>query len=142
MPDFLPGTSEKKKAELSWKYHLLRNKSIIVDMMQAQYKSTLCCPRCNNVSVTYDPYMMLSLPIPQNDIYSAIYYYMPFDISVCPVKSKFYLKKSALMIDLRVQIAQQNNIDPWSFVLCLIKNQVLERMLCVNRTVGELSEEE
>ena len=42
MPDLLPGTSEAKCAELAWKYHLLRNQSIVVDLMQAQYKSTLC----------------------------------------------------------------------------------------------------
>lgn len=142
MPDLLPGTSEEKCAELAWKYHLLRNQSVIVDMMQAQYKSTLCCPKCNNISVTYDPYMMLSLPIPQNEVYSALYYYLPYDSSVCPIKSKFFMKKSALMIDLRVQIAQQHNIDPWSFVLCTIENKSLERMLCRNRTIGELSEEE
>mmetsp|Transcript_7231 Transcript_7231/g.8213 ORF Transcript_7231/g.8213 Transcript_7231/m.8213 type:complete len:177 (-) Transcript_7231:1783-2313(-) len=68
MPDLLPGTSEEICAKLSWKYHLLRNQSIIVDLMQAQYKSTLFCPKCNNISVTYDPYMLLSLPIPMNEI--------------------------------------------------------------------------
>lgn len=29
--------------------------------MQGQYKSTLHCPLCNKTSITYDPYMMLSL---------------------------------------------------------------------------------
>lgn len=31
--------------------------------MQGQYKSTLVCPVCNKVSVTFDPFMYLSLPL-------------------------------------------------------------------------------
>jgi len=65
MPNFI-GKPESYVAECSWKYHLLRNQSIIVDLMQGQYKSTLHCPVCKQTSITYDPFMMLSLPIPQN----------------------------------------------------------------------------
>lgn len=142
MPDLLPGINEDKKAELAWKYHLLRNQSVVVDMMQGQYKSTLQCPKCKNISVTYDPYMLLSLPIPQNEIYSNMYYFMFYDAKICPIKSKYFLKKSCTMLDVRKQIAEQMNVDPWSFVLCTIENKSLERMYCRNRTVGELSEEE
>ncbi|OEL16929.1 Ubiquitin carboxyl-terminal hydrolase 9 [Dichanthelium oligosanthes] len=31
---------------------------------QGQYKSTLVCPVCNKISVTFDPFMYLSLPLP------------------------------------------------------------------------------
>lgn len=31
---------------------------------QGQYKSTLCCPDCNKISITFDPFMYLSLPLP------------------------------------------------------------------------------
>lgn len=142
LPDLQPGVSEKIRAEISWKYHLLRNQSVIVDMMQAQYKSTLCCPKCNNISETYDPYMMLSLPIPQNEIDCNVYYFMFYDSKLCPLKSKYFLKKSSSILDLRKQIAEQMNVDPWSFVLCGIENKTLERMFCRNRNVSDLSENE
>ncbi|MBA0558074.1 hypothetical protein Golob_015110 [Gossypium lobatum] len=32
--------------------------------LQGQYKSTLVCPQCKKVSVTFDPFMYLSLPLP------------------------------------------------------------------------------
>lgn len=32
-------------------------------VLQGQYKSTLVCPICNKVSVTFDPFMYLSLPL-------------------------------------------------------------------------------
>lgn len=142
MPDLKQGTAEDKRAELSWKYHLLRNQSVIVDMMQGQLKSTLCCPKCNNISVTYDPYMMLSLPIPQNEIESNLYYFMFYDSNICPLKSKYYLKKSSNIMDLRIQISQQMEVDPWSFILCMIENKTLDRMYCRNRTIGELAEDD
>ncbi len=33
-------------------------------MFQGQYKSTLVCPDCKKISVTFDPFMYLSLPLP------------------------------------------------------------------------------
>lgn len=64
-----------------WERHLKRNKSIIVDLFQGlfhfvllfiieliifigQLKSTLICPECKKVSITFDPFMYLSLPLP------------------------------------------------------------------------------
>eukprot|EP01105_Mastigella_eilhardi_P010953 TRINITY_DN252_c0_g1_i1.p1 TRINITY_DN252_c0_g1~~TRINITY_DN252_c0_g1_i1.p1 ORF type:complete len:1046 (+),score=230.04 TRINITY_DN252_c0_g1_i1:252-3140(+) len=51
-------------AEEAWKAHLLRNMSVIVDLFQGQLKSTLVCPDCKTKSVTFDPFMYLSLPLP------------------------------------------------------------------------------
>ncbi|GJD10560.1 Ubiquitin carboxyl-terminal hydrolase 4 [Galdieria sulphuraria] len=51
-------------ASIAWKQHLQRNNSIVVDLFQGQYKSTVICPDCGKVSVTFDPFMYLSLPVP------------------------------------------------------------------------------
>lgn len=51
-------------ADEAWKDHLKRNQSIIVDLFQGQLKSTLDCPQCKHVSITFDPFMYLSLPLP------------------------------------------------------------------------------
>jgi len=69
------GDDTRKDAELAeeaWQVHLQRNKSIIVDLMQSQYKSRLSCPKCNKVSVTFDPYMYLSVPLPNRTEQQAI----------------------------------------------------------------------
>ena len=47
-----------------WKMHLLRENSIIVDLFQGQFKSTITCNYCNRIAVSFDSYMFLSLPIP------------------------------------------------------------------------------
>ena len=49
----------------------MRNQSVITDYFQAQLKSTLTCPRCKYVSVIFDPFMYLSLPIPAKGLFEA-----------------------------------------------------------------------
>ncbi|KAF4371042.1 hypothetical protein G4B88_002971 [Cannabis sativa] len=58
------GRPDVEVADEYWQNHLARNDSIIVDVCQGQYKSTLVCPICRKVSVTFDPFMYLSLPLP------------------------------------------------------------------------------
>ncbi|KAF6169981.1 hypothetical protein GIB67_034373 [Kingdonia uniflora] len=55
---------DEEVADEYWRNHLARNDSIIVDICQGQYRSTLVCPVCSKVSVTFDPFMYLSLPLP------------------------------------------------------------------------------
>ena len=47
----------------TWKNHLQRNKSVIVDLFQGQLKSTLQCLVCNYKSTKFDCLMYLSVPI-------------------------------------------------------------------------------
>uniref|UniRef100_A0A8C5MS72 Ubiquitin carboxyl-terminal hydrolase n=1 Tax=Leptobrachium leishanense TaxID=445787 RepID=A0A8C5MS72_9ANUR len=48
----------------AWDNHLRRNNSIIVDIFHGLFKSTLVCPECSKVSVTFDPFCYLTLPLP------------------------------------------------------------------------------
>lgn len=53
-------------AKESWFNYLKRNQSIINDLMGGQYRSEVKCPDCNNISVTFDPFLIYSVPIPTN----------------------------------------------------------------------------
>eukprot|EP00727_Mastigamoeba_balamuthi_P005759 m51a1_g1802 putative ubiquitin carboxyl-terminal hydrolase 15 isoform x2 (1168) ;mRNA; f:447414-451210 len=64
MPDY-HGEPDTEWAASSWARHLLRNDSFIVDCFQGQLRSRLVCPQCSYVSVTFDPFMYLSVPLPQ-----------------------------------------------------------------------------
>ncbi|XP_042437503.1 ubiquitin carboxyl-terminal hydrolase 5-like [Zingiber officinale] len=57
------GRPDEEVADEFWANHIARNDSIIVDVCQGQYKSTLVCPVCGKISVTFDPFMYLSLPL-------------------------------------------------------------------------------
>ncbi|KAK9506931.1 hypothetical protein O3M35_008779 [Rhynocoris fuscipes] len=51
-------------ADLHWETHLSENRSVIVDTFQGQFKSTVVCSNCKFVSITYEPFMYLSVPLP------------------------------------------------------------------------------
>uniref|UniRef100_A0A4W5KJ80 Ubiquitin carboxyl-terminal hydrolase n=1 Tax=Hucho hucho TaxID=62062 RepID=A0A4W5KJ80_9TELE len=58
------GRPDKVVAEEAWENHIKRNDSIIVDIFHGLFKSTLVCPVCAKVSVTFDPFCYLTLPLP------------------------------------------------------------------------------
>ncbi|WOL10894.1 ubiquitin carboxyl-terminal hydrolase 8-like isoform X1 [Canna indica] len=62
------GRPDEEVADEYWTNHLARNDSIIVDISHGQYRSTLVCPVCNKLSVTFDPFIYLSLPLPSTTI--------------------------------------------------------------------------
>ena len=67
------GTNDREIADKAWKLYRQRNDSIIVDLFQGQLRSQLTCPLCKNLTVVFDPYMSLPLPISKpNYFYSEI----------------------------------------------------------------------
>ena len=58
------GESDESASKRWWDYYRSRENSIIVDLFQGQFKSTIQCSTCGNSSISYDTYMSLGLPIP------------------------------------------------------------------------------
>jgi ubiquitin C-terminal hydrolase len=57
------GRTDAVFSRVSWDKYKLRNDSRVLDLFMGQLKSTLVCPRCQGVSVKFDPYSTLTLPI-------------------------------------------------------------------------------
>ena len=56
--------SDKEASNRWWKLYKLREDSIIVDLFHGQFKSKIYCPECGKISINFDPFMFISLPIP------------------------------------------------------------------------------
>ena len=56
--------SDEQASLEAWNRHIYRNESIILDLFHGQFKSKVQCSKCSRISVTFDPYLMVSLPIP------------------------------------------------------------------------------
>ena len=61
-----------------WNCHKKRENSIIVELFHGQFKSTILCNFCGRISVDFDPYSFLSLPIPSGR-YEIKLKYFPYD---------------------------------------------------------------
>ena len=57
------GKTDADASYEAWNKHVLRNESIICDLFHGQYKSKLTCSQCERVSVTFDPFSAVSVPI-------------------------------------------------------------------------------
>ena len=47
--------------------HRLRNDSRLAELFEGYFKSTVVCPACDRVSVTFDPFMSLAVPLSVSD---------------------------------------------------------------------------
>ena len=56
-----------------WETHQKRDNSIIMDLFSGQYKSTLRCPFCDRISITYDQFSCLELPIENKCFFGTCY---------------------------------------------------------------------
>lgn len=101
----------KKLAIDTWDKHLQRNDSVITDLFVGMYKSTLECPECNNVSVTFDPYNDLTLPLPVDTIWKSTVRLFPQNSPPCTLEVE--LGKNATYQDLKEYIADkaEMNVD-------------------------------
>ncbi|KAK7378005.1 hypothetical protein VNO80_03441 [Phaseolus coccineus] len=114
------GRPDEEVADEYWANHISRNDSIIVDVCQGQYKSTLVCPVCNKVSVTFDPFMYLSLPLQSSTA------------SRTMTVTVFYCDGSALPSPCTVTVPKQGRIKDLVQALsnaCSLKHN--ERLLLV-----------
>lgn len=78
------GRPDALVAALSWERYCRRNKSRLLDLFAAQLKSTLVCPTCHKVSVKFDPYWAVPLPIPK-----------PGEASIYPLYVDVWLRRMA-----------------------------------------------
>ena len=60
--------SDEECAKRFWESNLKRNDSIITDLFCGQYKSTIVCPECGNINITFDPFNTLTLPIANKNL--------------------------------------------------------------------------
>ena len=58
--------SDEQCSKRFWELNLKRNDSIITDLFCGQFKSTVTCPKCNMISITFEPFYSINLPIKEN----------------------------------------------------------------------------
>ncbi|SCV03312.1 LANO_0G03378g1_1 [Lachancea nothofagi CBS 11611] len=100
----------KQLADDTWNKHKLRNDSVINDLFVGMYKSTLTCPVCDKVSVTFDPFSDLTLPLPVESIWTSKVRIFPQNSPPCILEVE--LTKRATYEDLKLYVANAANMKP------------------------------
>ncbi|CCU81659.1 ubiquitin carboxyl-terminal hydrolase/USP19 [Blumeria hordei DH14] len=69
----------RQLAEKVWDITKKRDDSVIADLFTGMYKSTLVCPKCEKVSITFDPFNNLTLQLPIESIWTHSVFYFPLN---------------------------------------------------------------
>ncbi|KII87454.1 hypothetical protein PLICRDRAFT_699818 [Plicaturopsis crispa FD-325 SS-3] len=113
-PDWEGGGEKElvKLAQTTWEGYLRRNDSVIVDLFQGQYQSRLVCPECQKVSITFDPFMYLTLPLPIKKKWRHSIIYVPWDIQKPHVMIPVEIESDASFKDLRHLLGRWMGVNP------------------------------
>ncbi|KAI8098402.1 uncharacterized protein B0P05DRAFT_582735 [Gilbertella persicaria] len=128
IPDFDNQLSDLEIATRFWQYHTARNDSIIVDLFQGQYKSRLVCDECKKVSVTFDPFMYLSLPLAQQQDEKKReinIVYVPYLPSQKQLKTKVYLAQDATIEQLKQEVENNINLSSINYEYSLLVTEIV-----------------
>jgi len=96
-------------ADKQWEIYKARNDSVVCDLFAGMYKSTLVCPECHKVSIIFDPFSNLTLPIPEPQIVFKQIIYMALDKP--PVAFTVEANKSRPVLDWQKSVAARSQRD-------------------------------
>ena len=106
------GKPDHEVAMEAWTNYKKRNDSVILDIFHGLLKSTVVCPECPKVSVTFDPTCYLSLPLPVKKERQVELFLVYLDASKPPTQFKVTCPKNGNMNDLCLALAKLANVSP------------------------------
>ena len=122
------GRPDKVVAKEAWENHRKRNDSVIVDRFQGQFKSRLVCPECQNVSVTFDSFMFLSLPLPTAKSRQMKILLIRQDPNSTPTVYNVTVPKLGCVRDLNRKLGSMSGISPNYLVVTDVYNHRFHKL--------------
>ncbi|EJD74155.1 ubiquitin carboxyl-terminal hydrolase [Loa loa] len=110
----------------AWHNHLLRNDSIFVDLFHGQLKSRLQCPKCNQISITFDPFAYLAVPFPKEKRSSTVYFW-PLDPCLKPVRIVVRYNADGKISEVLDALSRLVNVNPKSMRMVEVNNHRIVR---------------
>ncbi|XP_055373307.1 ubiquitin carboxyl-terminal hydrolase 32 isoform X2 [Condylostylus longicornis] len=119
------GRPDEEVAHEAWTLHHSRNQSIVIDLFYGQLKSKVSCLRCGKESVRFDPFSLLSLPLPvENYIYFEIL--VIFLDGGVPTKYGIRLNSDSTYYDIKKEVSNLCHLNPNLMLLCQVANSQIK----------------
>ncbi|CAB4063809.1 USP31 [Lepeophtheirus salmonis] len=118
------------------------NSSFVMDVFQAQFRSSLTCRTCDRVSNTFDPFLCVSLPIPPTKKYVPIYVYVLYlDQTPRHVKIGLIVEENETIGGLKKCLSKDTGIDEDTLFLIELKETAFSPYLKNDVFVRDLDSE-
>ncbi|XP_060759065.1 ubiquitin carboxyl-terminal hydrolase 15-like isoform X4 [Neoarius graeffei] len=134
------GRPDKVVAEEAWENHIKRNDSIIVDIFHGLFKSTLVCPVCSKISVTFDPFCYLTLPLPMKKERTLEVYLVRLDPLTKPTQYKLTVPKVGYISDLCGSLSALSGVPAEKMIVTDIYNHRFHRIFATNENLSSIME--
>uniref|UniRef100_A0A7N9AQ32 ubiquitinyl hydrolase 1 n=1 Tax=Mastacembelus armatus TaxID=205130 RepID=A0A7N9AQ32_9TELE len=133
------GRLDEVVAEEAWQRHKMRNDSFIVDLFQGQFKSKLVCPICSKVSITFDPFLYLPVPLPQKQKVLSVFYFAK-EPHKKPIKFLVSVsKENSSTAEVLESISRSVRIKPENLRLAEVGKNRFQRMLLPSHSLDTVS---
>uniref|UniRef100_A0A8C3VCA9 ubiquitinyl hydrolase 1 n=1 Tax=Catharus ustulatus TaxID=91951 RepID=A0A8C3VCA9_CATUS len=133
------GRPDEVVAEEAWQRHKMRNDSFIVDLFQGQYKSKLVCPVCSKVSITFDPFLYLPVPLPQKQKVLTVYYFAK-EPHKKPIKFLVSIsKENSSAMEVLDSVAHSVRVKPENLRLAEVVKNHFHRMFLPSNSLDTVS---
>lgn len=132
------GRPDEEVAAEAWKAHLQRNNSIVTDLFHGQFKSTVRCPACGRVSVTFDPFCAVSVPLPAATTKSLPFIIVPAGRLAEPMKILKAVKRKSTIGDIIDQLEEYKSEKGSSWIATEIYSNRFHKIFMNNDSTNEI----
>jgi ubiquitin carboxyl-terminal hydrolase 4/11/15 len=133
------GRPDAEVAAEAWDTHRLRHDSIIVDKFQGLLKSKVDCPECDRISVTFDPFMNLSVPLPTAKEKSVTYHFVYADERPITVYSAT-ANKTGSVLSLKSVIESQTGVPAQRLVIAEVWKSKIYKVYANDYMLADIRE--
>lgn len=133
------------RAREAWQRHVMRNNSALVELFQGLFSSTVTCPSCSTVSITFDPFMYLSLPLPTRAVHlvTRVITFTDAGVSLTRVTFKNLAAQSMRIADLKRRVIDTLTLDHVTVNQLIVtrvnpRTQMIARVLADDEPVTRL----
>ncbi|XP_050685922.1 ubiquitin carboxyl-terminal hydrolase 31-like isoform X1 [Eriocheir sinensis] len=120
--------------------HLRCNSSFIQEIFQAQFRSSLKCPHCQKESNTFDPFVCVSIPIPQRQVQAIFVCVVYLNQQPKQVQLGMSIETTATIQDLRQQLAEDCGIPAGSLIITEVDGEGFHRTFADGSPVNVIGE--
>ncbi|KAI9659296.1 MAG: CSN-associated deubiquitinating enzyme Ubp12 [Bathelium mastoideum] len=116
--------------------HQARNDSVAMDLFSGFYKNTMVCPECDKVSITFDPYSLVTLQLPVQSSWQHNVVFAP--LSDKPLQIQVDIDKNSTIKALKEYVAKKiDGFDPKKCVVAETYNRKFFKIFDDDRAAVE-----